>query len=49
MCDMEDLLEAVGVGLGLGVACLEPRGLNPLPLNGLTRPVGDPLLELTVL
>lgn len=33
-----------GGGEGIGDACLEPIGLKPLPLNGLTLPVGDGLL-----
>lgn len=35
-----------GGGDGAGDACLEPDGLNPRPRNGLTRPVGEPALEL---
>lgn len=39
------LLSSGGGGEGAGEACLDPAGLNPLPLKGLTLPVGDGLLE----
>lgn len=45
---MEDLTRIFGggVGDGAGDAWRDPEGLKPLPRNGLTRPVGEPLREL---
>lgn len=34
-----------GGGDCIGEACLDPAGLNPRPLNGLTLPEGEELLE----
>lgn len=57
MWEMEDLILWTalgppirgGVGEGVGVACLDPTGLKPLPRKGLTLPVGELLRELVTL